>query len=342
MGRPSAHTGLETGKVARQADGAVMAAPSSPPTARPPCSPPSFRRKAQARPGFLPADRQLPGKDLRRRQDPRRLFQARRPSERERDADLAPDRPSDPPAVPDGYKNDTQVIITVLQHDLENDPDILALVAASAALTSPAFPSWARSAARASATSTANTSSTRMFDEMPESSLDLVVAGTTDAVLMVESEAKELAEDVMLGAVMFGHKSFQPVIDAIIKLAEAAAKEPRDFTRDHSELEAEMLGMCEDRSARRLHHHRQGSALRPRSMRSRPRSRSISHRRGRRAPLHVRSHRRGLQVAAGQGRRGASSRPRAASTAAISRPCARSSRKSASAAHPRLGAVHPR
>jgi polyribonucleotide nucleotidyltransferase len=81
---------------------------------------------------------------------------------------------------------------------------------------------------------------------MPESALDLIVAGTSDAVLMVESEAKELGEEVMLGAVMFGHKSMQPVIDAIIKLAEAAAKEPRDFAApDHSELEAEMLAMCE-------------------------------------------------------------------------------------------------
>ena len=83
-------------------------------------------------------------------------------------------------------------------------------------------------------------------DEMPESALDLIVAGTSEAVLMVESEAKELAEDVMLGAVMFGQKGFQPVIDAIIQLAEAAAKEPRDFTApDNSGLEAEMLAMCE-------------------------------------------------------------------------------------------------
>jgi hypothetical protein len=146
---------------------------------------------------------------------------------------------------------------------------------------------------------------------------------------MVESEAKELAEDVMLGAVMFGHKSFQPVIDAIIKLAEAAAKEPRDFTApDHSELEAEMLGMCEadlraaytntDKAARYAaidevkakvkEHFAPAEGEEPRftsevigdrsSSRCRPRSSA--------AP---------------------SSRPRAASTAVISRPCARSSRK---------------
>jgi hypothetical protein len=180
-------------------------------------------------------------------------------------------------------------------------------------------------------------------DEMEESKLDLVVAGTTDAVLMVESEAKELAEDVMLGAVMFGHKSFQPVIDAIIKLAEARQGAARLQPEDHSELEAEMLGMSR-RSARRLHHHRQGSALRQPSMRSRRQGEgALRTGRGRRAPLHVRSHRRGLQVAAGQGRRGniledqePHRRPRSLDRA----PDRLGSRRSA--AYPRFGAVHPR
>ena len=84
------------------------------------------------------------------------------------------------------------------------------------------------------------------IDEMAESQLDLVVAGTQDAVLMVESEAKELSEDIMLGAVMFGHRHFQPVIEAIIKLAEKAAKEPRELTLpDNAALEQEMLGLVE-------------------------------------------------------------------------------------------------
>src|SRR5262249_47375802 len=84
------------------------------------------------------------------------------------------------------------------------------------------------------------------LDEMLESQLDLVVAGTQDAVLMVESEAKELTEEIMLGAVMFGHRHFQPVIDAIIKLAEKAAKEPRELTTpDNPALEKEMLGLIE-------------------------------------------------------------------------------------------------
>ena len=85
------------------------------------------------------------------------------------------------------------------------------------------------------------------LDEMAESQLDLVVAGTGDAVLMVESEAKELPEEVMLGAVMFGHRHFQPVINAIIQLAEKAAKEPRELTdAENAALEKEMLGMVEN------------------------------------------------------------------------------------------------
>src|SRR5207248_3909055 len=84
------------------------------------------------------------------------------------------------------------------------------------------------------------------IDEMSESKLDLVVAGTQDAVLMVESEAKELPEEVMLGAVMFGHRHFQPVIDAIIQLAEKAAKEPRELqVVDNAALEKEILGLVE-------------------------------------------------------------------------------------------------
>jgi polyribonucleotide nucleotidyltransferase len=223
---------LESGKVARQADGAVMATYGETKVLATVVS----AKEAQARPGLLPADRELPGKDLRRRQDPGRLLQARRPSVRKGNADLASDRPSDPPALPRRLQERHPGRLTVLQHDLENDPDILAMVGASAALTSPACPSWARSAARASATSTANMCSTRWSTRW-ESALDLVVAGTTDAVLMVESEANELSEDVMLGAVMFGHKGMQPVIDAIIKLAEDRRQgAARLRAEDHSAL----------------------------------------------------------------------------------------------------------
>src|SRR5207244_2908142 len=139
-----------------------------------------------------------------------------------------------------------QVIVTVLSHDLENDPDILGMVAASAALTLSGAPFMGPIGAARVGFINNEYVLNPQIDEMLESQLDLVVAGTADAVLMVESEAKELPEEVMLGAVMFGHKHFQPVIDAIIRLAEKAAKEPRDFALpDNAALEQEMLGLVE-------------------------------------------------------------------------------------------------
>jgi polyribonucleotide nucleotidyltransferase len=206
-------------------------APSSPPTARPPCSPPSFppNRPSPARTSF-PLTVNYQEKTYAAGKIPGGFFKREgRPSENETLTSRLIDRPLRP-LFPDGYKNDTQIIITVMQHDLENNPDILALVAASAALTISGIPFMGPIAGARVGYINGEYVLNPHVDEMPESSLDLVVAGTSDAVLMVESEAKELAEDVMLGAVMFGHKSFQPVIDAIIKLAEAAAKEPRDFT----------------------------------------------------------------------------------------------------------------
>ena len=117
----------------------------------------------------------------------------------------------------------------MLSHDLENDPDIVAMVAASAALTLSGAPFMGPiGGARVGFINNEYVLNPQL-DEMAESQLDLVVAGTTDAVLMVESEAKELSEEIMLGAVMFGHRHFQPVIEAIIKLAEKAAKEPREL-----------------------------------------------------------------------------------------------------------------
>ena len=138
------------------------------------------------------------------------------------------------------------MIVTTLSHDLENDPDILALVAASAALTLSGVPFMGPiGAARVGFINNEYVLNPQL-DEMSESQLDLVVAGTADAVLMVESEAKELNEEVMLGAVMFGHRHFQPVIEAIIKLAEKAAKEPRELAVvDNAALEKEMLGLVE-------------------------------------------------------------------------------------------------
>ncbi|MBN9331923.1 polyribonucleotide nucleotidyltransferase, partial [Devosia sp.] len=150
------------------------------------------------------------------------------------------------PLFPDGYKNETQVIVTVLQHDMENNPDVLSMVAASAALTISGVPFMGPIGAARVAYIDGAYVLNPSIDRRSDSKLDLVMAGTQDAVLMVESEAQELSEEVMLGAVMFGHAESAKVIQAIIKLAELAAKEPRDFTApDFSALEAEVLAIAE-------------------------------------------------------------------------------------------------
>ena len=151
-----------------------------------------------------------------------------RPSEKETLVSRLIDRPIRPLFV-EGFKNEVQVVVTVLSHDLENDSDVLGMVAASAALTLSGLPFLGPIGAAKVGYIAGEYVLNPMIDEMAESALDLVVAGTQDAVMMVESEAKELPEDVMLGAVMFGHKHFQPVVQAIIKLAETAAKEPWDI-----------------------------------------------------------------------------------------------------------------
>ncbi len=164
------------------------------------------------------------------------------------------------------------MIVTTLSHDLENDPDILAMIAASAALTLSGAPFMGPiGAARVGFINNEYVLNPQL-DEMPESQLDLVVAGTQDAVLMVESEAKELTEDVMLGAVMFGHRHFQPVIDAIIKLAEKAAKEPREL--DVGRQRGARKGNARPGRAgpaRRLRDPRQDGSATRRSMPPRPR-----------------------------------------------------------------------
>jgi polyribonucleotide nucleotidyltransferase len=148
-----------------------------------------------------------------------------RPSEKEVLTSRLIDRPIRP-LFASGFLNETQVVCTVLSHDLENDPDMVALVGASAALTISGIPFLGPIGGARVGYIDGQYVLNPKLDELPNSALELVVAGTTEGVLMVESEAKELSEDVMLGAVMFGHKSFQPVIQAIIELAEVAAKEP--------------------------------------------------------------------------------------------------------------------
>ncbi|WFP63024.1 polyribonucleotide nucleotidyltransferase [Mesorhizobium sp. WSM4904] len=234
---------LETGKIARQADGAVLATYGETVVLA------TVVSMKEPKPGldFFPLTVNYQEKTYAAGKIPGGYFKREgRPSEKETLVSRLIDRPIRP-LFADGYKNDTQIVVTVVQHDLENDPDILSIVATSAALTLSGVPFMGPIGGARVGYINGEYVLNPHIDEMEESKLDLVVAGTADAVLMVESEAKELSEDLMLGAVMFGHKSFQPVIDAIIKLAEVAAKEPRDFTApDYSELEAEMLKIVGD------------------------------------------------------------------------------------------------
>ncbi|MGY6709495.1 MAG: polyribonucleotide nucleotidyltransferase [Rhizobiaceae bacterium] len=233
---------LETGKVARQADGAVWATYGETVVMA------TVVSAKEPKPGldFFPLTVNYQEKTFAAGKIPGGFFKREgRPSEKETLTSRLIDRPIRP-LFAQGYKNDTQIIITVLQHDLENDPDVLAMVATSAALTLSGVPFMGPIGGARVGYIEGEYVLNPHIDEMPESKLDLVVAGTTDAVMMVESEAQELSEEIMLGAVMFGHKGFQPVIDAIIKLAEVAAKEPREFEPvDLSELEAEMLKLVE-------------------------------------------------------------------------------------------------
>ncbi|MBO6724885.1 MAG: polyribonucleotide nucleotidyltransferase [Rhizobiaceae bacterium] len=233
---------LEPGKIARQADGAVLATYGETVVLA------TVVSAKEPKPGFdfFPLTVNYQEKTFAAGKIPGGFFKREgRPSEKETLTSRLIDRPIRP-LFADGYKNDTQVVLTVLQHDLENDPDILAMIGASAALTLSGVPFMGPIGAARVGYIGGEYVLNPQVDDMPESKLDLVVAGTGDAVMMVESEAHELSEEVMLGAVTFGHKAFQPVIDAIIKLAEAAAKEPREHTTaDLSELEGEMLKLVE-------------------------------------------------------------------------------------------------
>ncbi|MBV8289252.1 MAG: polyribonucleotide nucleotidyltransferase, partial [Hyphomicrobiales bacterium] len=233
---------LETGKIARQADGAVVATYGETKVLA------TVVAAKEPREGvdFLPLTVDYQEKFYAAGRIPGGYFKREgRPTEKETLVSRLIDRPVRP-LFAEGWRNETQVIVTTLSHDLENDPDVLAMIAASAALTLSGAPFMGPIGAARVGFVNNEYVLNPLLDEMTESQLDLVVAGTQDAVLMVESEAKELSEDVMLGAVMFGHRHFQPVIDAIIKLAEKAAKEPRELqVADTSALENEMLGLIE-------------------------------------------------------------------------------------------------
>ncbi|MBB4304522.1 polyribonucleotide nucleotidyltransferase [Rhodobium orientis] len=232
---------LETGRVARQAHGSVVATYGETTVMA------TVVSEDQPRAGidFFPLTVHYQEKTFAAGKIPGGFFKREgRPTEKEVLTSRLIDRPIRPLFAP-GFKCETQVIATVLSHDLENDPDIVAMVAASAALTLSGVPFMGPIGGARVGLINGEYVLNPQLDEMPETKLDLIVAGTGDAVLMVESEAHELDEETMLKAVMFGHKGFQPVIDGIIKLAEKAAKEPRALDLpDNSELYAKVKGLA--------------------------------------------------------------------------------------------------
>src|SRR5579863_8890248 len=229
---------LETGRIARQADGAVFAQWGETTVLA------TVVAAKAAKPGqdFFPltvdyqerayAAGRVPG-GFKKREG--------QPSEKETLTSRLIDRPIRP-LFPDDFRCDTQVIVTTLSHDMETDPDILAMVATSAALCLSGVPFMGPIGAARVGHIKGELVVNPTIEQMKDSALDLVVAGTADAVLMVESEAKEVSGETMLKAVMDGHRGFQPVIDAIIKLAERAAKEPRELSSaDKSGVEKAVL-----------------------------------------------------------------------------------------------------
>ncbi|MGD2132835.1 MAG: polyribonucleotide nucleotidyltransferase, partial [Maricaulaceae bacterium] len=216
---------LETGRMARQADGAVLATYGETTVLATVVA----ERTPKEHLDFFPLTVNYQEKFYAAGRIPGGYFKREgRPTEKETLTSRLIDRPIRP-LFPKGFKHDTQIIVNVLSHDQENDPDIVAMVAVSAALAISGVPFLGPIAAARVGFIDGKYVLNPQLDEMPETRLDLVVAGTADAVMMVESEADELSEEEMLGAVMAGHKGFQPVIDAILKLADKAAKEPWDF-----------------------------------------------------------------------------------------------------------------
>ena len=222
---------FETGKIARQADGAVMVTYGGTTVL---CT---AVGASTAKPGidFFPLTVNYQEKTFAAGRIPGGFFKREgRPSEKETLVSRLIDRPIRP-LFHKNYKNETQVIATVLAHDMENDPDVVAILGASAALTISGLPFMGPIGACRVGWDGNNYILNPTTVQMKESSLDLVVAGTTDGVLMVESEASELSEEIMLGAVDYGHSEIEHVIKAIIDLAEVAAKEPRPLPEEPKE-----------------------------------------------------------------------------------------------------------
>ena len=223
---------LESGRVARQADGAVLARYGDTVVLATAVG----ARKPKEGIDFFPLTVNYQEKYSAAGRIPGGFFKREgRPTEKETLVSRLIDRPIRPLFV-DGYKNETQVILTLLSHDLENDGDVLAMVAASAALTISGLPFLGPIGAAKVGYKDGEYILNPTLSEIKETDLELVVAGTAEGVMMVESEAHELSEEVMLGAVKFGHESFQPVIDMIIDFAEDCAKDPIDLPEPAPEL----------------------------------------------------------------------------------------------------------
>jgi polyribonucleotide nucleotidyltransferase len=213
---------LETGRIARQADGAVLVSYGETSVL---CTAVGSH---QPRPGvdFFPLTVNYQEKTFAAGKIPGGFFKREgRPTEKETLTSRLIDRPIRP-LFHANYRNETQIVCTTISHDLENDPDIVAMIGTSAALTISGIPFMGPIGGARVGYINGEYVLNPQMDELGMSSLDLVVAGTQEGVLMVESEAHELSEAIMLGAVVFGHKAYQQVIDAIIDLAEQAAKEP--------------------------------------------------------------------------------------------------------------------
>ena len=212
---------LETGKMARQADGAVLASYGDTIVLA------TAVGAKSVKPGqdFFPLTVNYQEKAFAAGKIPGGFFKREgRPSENETLVSRLIDRPIRP-LFPQNFRNEVQVVVTVLSHDMENDPDIVALIGASAALTLSGIPFFGPVGAARIGYENGEYILNPTIAQMENATLDMVLAGTAEGVLMVESEAKELSEEIMLGAVNFGHAAFQPVIDAIIALAEVAAKD---------------------------------------------------------------------------------------------------------------------
>ncbi len=225
---------LETGKIARQADGAVMISYGETIVL---CTAVGVK---SAKPGqdFFPLTVNYQEKAFAAGKIPGGFFKREgRPSEAEVLKSRLIDRPIRP-LFPEGFRNEVQIVATVLSYDNENDPDIVSMVGCSAALTLSGIPFFGPIGAARVGYQDGQYILNPTLDQMKTSQLELVLAGTAEGVLMVESEAQELSEEVMLGAVKFGHDAFQPVINAIIELAEHAAKDPWPLTEKTEEEQA--------------------------------------------------------------------------------------------------------